>query len=421
VNKFIKFVLVSFPALFLLTGAFSGGFVVGHFTSLGAFNPGFSMPGIPGLPNTPVVSATPQAAVEATPDELQQLFTPFWETWTLVHEQYVDQPVDDTALMRGAIRGMLEALGDDHTSFMDPQEFEDANAGLSGNYEGIGAYVDTTGDYLTVISPIKGSPAEAAGLRAGDKIIAIDGDDMTGTNPELARRRVLGPAGTQVILTIVREGENEPLDVPITRAQITISSVEYEMKNDIAYVQLNTFGDTTNQELRDALREVMAQNPKGLILDLRNNGGGYLRTSVEVLSQFVKKGEVALYEQYGDGKRDTFETLGGGLATDIPMVVLINEGSASASEIVAGALQDYGRAVLVGVKSYGKGSVQNWIPLSANEGAVRITIAKWLTPKERTIHKIGLEPDVVVELTPEDREAERDPQLDKALELLSQP
>lgn len=414
-NKFVKFILVAFIVLFLSTIAFAGGFVAGQVTPLSSLIPGFSLPGVPR------VIATPQAAGEATPQELQELFAPFWETWTLVHEQYVDQPVDDTALMRGAIRGMLSALGDDHTSYMDPDEFKDANAGLAGNYEGIGAYVDTTGDYLTIISPIKGSPAEAAGLRAGDKIIAIDGEDMTGINPELARRRVLGPAGSQVTLTIQRESENEPLDVSITRAKITISSVEYEMKGDIAYVQLNTFGDTTSRELRDALRELIAQNPKGLVLDLRNNGGGYLRTSVEVLSQFVKQGEVALYEQYGDGKRDTFTTSGGGLATDIPMVVLINEGSASASEIVAGALQDYGRAILVGAKSYGKGSVQNWIPLNGNEGAVRITIAKWLTPKERTIHKTGLKPDVQVELTKEDRDAQRDPQLEKALELLSKP
>lgn len=420
-SKFVKFVLVSSLALFLLTAAFSGGFVAGHFASLGAFNPGFALPGLPGLPNMPSAAATPQAAAEATPDDLQQLFTPFWETWTLVHEQYVDQPVDDVALMRGAIRGMLEALGDDHTLYMDPQEFEDANAGLAGNYEGIGAYVDTTGDYLTIISPIKNSPAEAVGLRAGDKIIAIDGEDMTGINPELARRKVLGPAGSQVILTILREGEEEPFDVTITRAQIVVESVEYEMKGDIAYLKLNTFGDTTSQELRDALRELMAQNPKGLVLDLRNNGGGYLRTSVEVLSQFLPEDKVALYEDYGDGRRDIFETLGGGLATDIRMVVLINEGSASASEIVAGALQDYERAVLVGAKSYGKGSVQNWVPLENNQGAVRITIALWLTPKERVIHETGLEPDAPVEMTTEDREAERDPQLDKAIELLSQP
>lgn len=414
-NKFVKFLLVAFLILFFSTTAFAGGFVVGQVAPVSSFIPGFSLPG------APRVVATPQAAGEATPQELQELFAPFWETWTLVHEQYVDQPVDDTALMRGAIRGMLGALGDDHTSYMDPDEFKDANASLAGNYEGIGAYVDTTGDYLTIISPIKDSPAEAAGLRAGDKIIAIDGEDMTGINPELVRKRVLGPAGTTVILTIQREGEEKPFDVSITRAKIVVKSVEYEMKGEIAYVKLNTFGDTTGRELKDALSELMAQKPKGLILDLRNNGGGYLRTAVEVLSQFVKQGEVALYEQYGDGKRDTFTTLGGGLATDIPMVVLINEGSASASEIVAGALQDYGRATLVGVKSYGKGSVQNWIPLNGNEGAVRITIAKWLTPKERTIHKIGLEPDVLVELTKEDREAKLDPQLDKALELLLKP
>lgn len=410
-NKFIKFTILTVFIGFLIISAFAGGVIVGQIAPI---------PGLPS-PATPRVVSTPEAASAATPQELQTLFAPFWETWQLVHEMYVDQPVDDTALMRGAIRGMLGALGDDHTSYMDPQEYKDANASLAGNYEGIGAYVDTTGDYLTIISPIKGSPAEAAGLRAGDKIIAIDGEDMSGINPELVRKRVLGPAGTTVTLTILREGEEKPFDVAITRAKIVVASVEYEMKGEIAYVKLNTFGETTGRELKDALRELMAQKPKGLILDLRNNGGGYLRTAVEVLSQFLKQGEVALYEQYGDGRRDTFRTLGGGLATDIPMVVLINEGSASASEIVAGALQDYGRATLVGVKSYGKGSVQNWIPLDGEQGAVRITVAKWLTPKERTIHKIGLTPDVVIELTKEDRDAKRDPQLDKALELLSQP
>lgn len=410
-SKFIKFTILTVFIGFLIISAFAGGVIVGQIAPI---------PGLPS-PAAPRVASTPEAASAATPEELQTLFAPFWETWQLVHEMYVDQPVDDTALMRGAIRGMLGALGDDHTSYMDPQEYKDANASLAGNYEGIGAYVDTTGDYLTIISPIKGSPAEAAGLRAGDKIIAIDGEDMSGVNPELVRKRVLGPAGTTVTLTILREGEEKPFDVAITRAKIVVASVEYEMKGEIAYVKLNTFGETTGRELKDALRELMAQNPKGLILDLRNNGGGYLRTAVEVLSQFLKQGEVALYEQYGDGRRDTFKTLGGGLATDIPMVVLINEGSASASEIVAGALQDYGRATLVGVKSYGKGSVQNWIPLDGEQGAVRITVAKWLTPKERTIHKIGLTPDVVIELTKEDREAKRDPQLDKALELLSRP
>ena len=403
----------------LLAGAFSGGFLVGHylpFSDLTAANEG--APSL--LEDSTITPSIVQGdPASATPQDLEALFKPFWETWAIVHAQFVDQPVDDVALMRGAIRGMLESLGDEHTSFMDPQEYTDANAGLEGSYEGIGAYVDTGGDFLTVTSPIPGSPAEKAGLKPGDEIIAIDGEDMTGINPELARRKVLGPAGTVVRLTIRREGTEEPFDVEITRDRINIASVESKMlENDIAYLKLNTFGDTTTRDLKEQLGDLMDQNPKGLILDLRYNGGGYLQTAVEVTSQFISEG-VVLYEQYGDGRKDSYDAIRGGLALDIPMVVLINKGSASASEIVAGALQDHDRAQLVGETSYGKGSVQNWIPLEDNQGAVRVTIAKWLTPEGRTIHKLGLTPDVVVELTDEDAAAERDPQLDKAIELLS--
>ena len=406
-------------AVILLAGAFSGGFLVGHylpFSDLTAANEG--APSL--LEDSTITPSIVQGdSASATPQDLEALFKPFWETWAIVHAQFVDQPVDDVALMRGAIRGMLESLGDEHTSFMDPQEYTDANAGLEGSYEGIGAYVDTGGDFLTVTSPIPGSPAEKAGLKPGDEIIAIDGEDMTGINPELARRKVLGPAGTVVLLTIRREGTEEPFDVEITRDRINIASVESKMlENDIAYLKLNTFGDTTTRDLKEQLGDLMDQNPKGLILDLRYNGGGYLQTAVEVTSQFISDG-VVLYEQYGDGRKDSYDAIRGGLALDIPMVVLINKGSASASEIVAGALQDYDRAQLVGETSYGKGSVQNWIPLEDNQGAVRVTIAKWLTPEGRTIHKLGLTPDVVVELTDEDAAAERDPQLDKAIELLS--
>jgi carboxyl-terminal processing protease len=221
-----------------------------------------------------------------------------------------------------------------------------------------------------------------------------------------------------VTLTILREGEPEPFDVTITRANITVPSVDSEMLDgNIGYIQLFTFGDSTTEDLRSALEELLAQKPKGLILDLRNNGGGGLQTSIEVASEFVGDG-VIMYEEYGDGTRDTYNAIKGGLATEIPLVVLVNEGSASASEIVAGAIQDTGRGQLVGVTSFGKGSVQNWIPLKDDQGAVRVTIARWLTPNGRTIHEIGLEPDIVVELTEEDIAAERDPQLDKAIELL---
>jgi len=412
-NKTLKYIFVILVIIVVALGSFAGGFITGHVIPI---------KNIPGMPE-PITLAPPTVTPQqqsATPSELQALFTPFWEAWTLVHDNYVDQPVDDVELMRGAINGMMEALGDQHSSYMNPKDFADANAGLDGEYEGIGAYVDTTTEYLTITSPIPGSPAERAGLLPGDQVVAIDGEDMTGINAEVARTKVLGPANTVVHLTVLREGEDELLEFDVTREKITIkSSTGRMLDNGIAYIQITTFGDKTMPELLAALKELMPQNPKGIILDLRNNGGGYLTTSVEVTSQFLADG-VALYEQYGDGRRTTYEVQPGGMATDtnIPMVVLINQGSASASEIVAGALQDTGRAKLVGETSFGKGSVQNWIPLSGDNGAVRITIAKWLTPNENTIHEIGLAPDVFVERTEEDFEAKLDPQLDKAVEVL---
>ena len=404
-QKSVKTALIVFVALILLAGTFSGGFLVGHLLPLAEGLPG----GIP-----PVVSDQQPS----TATELETLFEPFWETWNIVHEQYVDQPLDDVALMRGAINGMLAALGDEHTSYMDPDEFKKANESLQGEYEGIGAYVDTTTEYLTITSPIPGSPAEQAGLRSGDAIIALDGEDMTGVDPEDVRLKVLGPAGSIVTLT-VRRGSEAPFDVRVTRAKITIKSADGKMLEiDIAYVQVTTFGNKTTPELKETLKTLMAQNPKGLILDLRNNGGGYLETAVEVASQFLPEDQVVLYEQYGSGDRQIYTSLGNGLATDIPMVVLINEGSASASEIVAGALQDLGRAKLVGVVSYGKGSVQLWNPLSNSQGAVRVTVAKWLTPDERAIHEVGLTPEVYVVMTEDDYINERDPQLDAAVDIL---
>ncbi|HXF86292.1 MAG TPA: S41 family peptidase [Anaerolineales bacterium] len=412
-NKTVKVILAVFVSLTLLTGSFAGGFITRHYLAGSDLFPGFKENTAP--LTTP--SAVPSSS-SATPEDLEQLFAPFWEAWNIVHTQYVDQPVDDVALMRGAIRGMMEALGDKQTFYMDPQTYETETSYLQGEYEGIGAYVDTSGDYLTIISPIEGSPADVAGLRPGDKIIAIDGEDMTGVDPEQARQKVLGPAGTKVTLTVSREGESEPLIFVIVRARIVIASAEGKMlENGIAYIDINTFGERTTKELRDALDELLKENPRGIIIDLRNNPGGYLSTAVDVASEFIEEG-VILYEQYGDGSRDVYEAHGNGKATALPIVVLINEGSASASEIVAGALQDYGRATLVGVKSYGKGSVQNWVPLSNDQGAARVTIARWLTPNERMIDGVGLTPDVVVEMTEEDYANNRDPQLDKAIEVL---
>ena len=417
-SKTLNNVFIAAAVIVLIVGAFAGGLLVG-----------WMLPKSSTTTLAPVQTqmaeidqqATPNPAATATAEPLSDLFSPFWQTWELVHEQYVDQPVDDTKLMQGAIRGMLDALGDQHTSYMDPDEFEQMNAPLVGEYDGIGAWVDTTTEYLTIVSPMPDSPAEKAGLKAGDQIVGVDGEDVTGIDASLVLRQVLGTAGTDVTLTILREGEAETFDVTITRETITLTSVESKMlENDIAYINLTTFGETTTQELEDALEDLMAQNPKGLILDLRNNGGGYLDTAIEVVSQFIPGGKVVMYEQFGDGTRRSYTAKDGGLATEIPLVVLVNEGTASASEITAGAIQDYGRGALVGVTTYGKGSVQIVQNLDNDQGAVRVTVARWLTPNERLIHKIGLTPDYVVELTEEDYKAGKDPQLDKAIELLTQ-
>jgi carboxyl-terminal processing protease len=400
--------------LILLTGACSAGFIAGRAFDVSSSGLSAWAPDLLGKPAATEV----QPGQAGTPDELTGLFAPFWQTWNTVLEFYVDQPVDQEAMMRGAIRGMLESLGDQHTSYMDPEMFQRANAELEGEeYEGIGAWVDTTKDYLTVISPMPGSPAEKAGLKPNDKIIAVDGDDMTGIDGELVRQRVVGPKGSTVILTIARE-DQEPFDVEIQRASILVPTVEGKMlENDIAYVRLFTFGDDTAKELRKQLKDLIAQNPKGLILDLRYNGGGYLNTAIDVVSEFVKEG-VVMYEQYGDGRLVTYESNGDGLATEIPMVVLVNQGSASASEIVAGAIQDLGRGALVGVTTFGKGSVQNYLPLENEQGAIRVTVARWLTPNKRQIHEQGLTPDVWADLTEENVAANVDAQLDKAIEVI---
>ena len=401
-------------AVILLGGAFSAGLITGRLASPTS---GRTLSLDTGLPA--IAGAIDAPGDTNKPEDLDALFVPFWQAWDLVHEQYVEQPIDNETLMRGAIRGMSDSLGDPHSTYLDPEEYQMLNTQLQGEetYEGIGAWVDTTGEYLMIISPIPDSPAEGAGLRTGDRIIAIDGEDMTGVDGEVVRKQVLGPAGTTVKLTISREGV-EPFDVDIVRASITVPSVESKMMdNDIGYIRLFIFSGTATDELRVHLKELLAQEPVGLILDLRGNGGGFLDTAVDVASEFIPEG-VIVYEEYGDGSRTELDAKKGGLATDIPIVVLINEGSASASEIVAGAIQDRLRGPLIGAQSFGKGSVQLPTTLADGQGAVRITIARWLTPNSRSIHGVGLTPDYGVEITDEDIAAERDPQLDRAVEIL---
>lgn len=405
--------------MILLAGACSAGFIVGHVTAP-VFSQGSGLPSISLTPSAITTGKTTQVPGQTTANT-DTLFEPFWEAWQIVHQQYVDQPVDDEKLMQGAIRGMMDALGDKHTSYMDPDQYRQANMPLQEEYEGIGAFVDTTGKYLTIVSPMPGSPAEKAGLKSGDMITAVDGKDMTGVDGSIVLRSVLGPAGSKVRLTIQRSGVTNPFDVEIVRARITMLSVTGKMlDNKIAYVQVISFAENTQAELENTLQTLMDQKPTGLILDLRSNGGGFLQTAIQVGSEFIDKG-VLMHEVYGNGKQEDYNATGGRLATKIPMVVLVNEGTASASEIVSGAIQDYSRGPLVGVTTYGKGTVQIWTPLTNNQGAIRVTVARWLTPKNRQINEIGLKPDYEVKMTDEDVKAGRDPQLDKAVELLTTP
>ncbi|MBI9046699.1 MAG: S41 family peptidase [Anaerolineaceae bacterium] len=412
-SKVKKTIMLTISALILLAGSFSGGVVVGWL--IPDQNVSASADSIPILNIGKEESENP---IDQT-DDMDYLFSPFWQTWDIIHDDFVDQPVDDEKLMQGAINGMMNSLGDPHSSYMDPFQFEQSTHSMDGEYEGIGAWVDSSVEYLTIISPMPGSPAEEAGLIPNDQVLAIDGKSMEGISAEIALQSVLGPAGTDVTLSILREGENEAFDVTITRQKITIPSLVAEiLDEEIAYVQLTTFGDNSAAELHSALNTVLDENPKGLILDLRNNGGGYLDTAIEVISEFVKQDQIVMYEEFGNGNIREFKSLPGGVATEIPLVVLINGGSASASEITAGAIQDFGRGVLVGTTTFGKGSVQNWIPLTNEQGAVRVTVARWLTPDKRLIHEIGLEPDFIVEFTEEDIENQFDSQLEKAIEVL---
>lgn len=363
--------------------------------------------------------ASTLAGSAGTPEDAIAQFLPFWERWRAVAYLPLDDDLTYELLMRESLRGMVASLGDPHTSYLDPYEYRQTQIDLEGEYEGIGAWVDTNAEYLTIVSPMDGSPAEEAGLLPGDRIIAVDGEDMTGIMGDLVIQRLLGPAGSKVQLTIDRDGVEEPFVVEIIRRHIVVPSVLIEsLEENIVYVQLTIFGADSYQELHSALEEILESNPDGLILDLRNNIGGYLHVAINIASEFISDGAV-VYEEYGDGEVDTYEAIQGGIATEIPMVVLVNGQSVSASEILAGALQDYQRAQLVGVTTYGKGSVQLPITLADNQGALRISIARWLTPEKRHIHGTGIDPDVVVEFTQEDLEQGIDPQLEKAIELLS--
>jgi carboxyl-terminal processing protease len=343
----------------------------------------------------------------ATPSDLRDRFKIYWETWNLVEKSFFrTQPLEPDEMVYASIEGMLKSLGDDYTYFQRPEEAEQSRESMSGEFEGIGAYIEWKDGQLVIVSPIEGSPAEKSGIQAGDVVLKVDGAELA---PQLAsldvdaatqkaRSLIRGPRGSQVKLTISRPSTDEILEMEITRATLPQISVQQKLlDNGIAYIQLTQFTGTTISQLDAALKSLLPQKPSGIILDLRNNPGGLLPTAREVIGRFVGEG-TALYEEFGNGRFDDLSVIRSGndpRAFDTPMVVLVNGGAASASEIVAGALRDHRRAILLGEKTFGKGSVQSVNRLSDGSSA-RITIAQWLTPNKDQIHKVGITPEQVV-------------------------
>ena len=373
-----------------------------------------------------------QSAVEpGTPVSEDDAFRPFWDTYHTITDRYAGGEVDRGEIVQGAIRGMIEALDDPYSSYLTSEEYRESLQNIGGEFEGIGAEIATEGPdgtqgcatlgpdcRLVVVSPLAGSPAERAGLLAGDLVLAADGSTLDGLTVDGALDRIRGPKGTTVTLTVQREGD-EPFELPITRDIIQQEEVETRVVGgDIGYVRLNGFSDRGADELGEALREHIDGGRSKLILDLRGNPGGYVTAARDVASQFIASGPI-FWEQEASGKQTSTDAAPGGAATseDIEVVCLVDRGSASASEIVAGALQDTGRARIVGETTFGKGTVQQWQELTGEGGAFRLTIARWLTPDKRWIHDVGIEPDVLVEI-PEDPGVGEDPFLDRAVELL---
>lgn len=379
------------------------------------------------------------SAAGGLPPELQAEFENFLQIQQLVDgEYYYGIPTGGRQLDWGASRGLLSTLGDDYTTFLEPVQQQGVREQMSGDYEGIGVYLEAQAGRWIIASPIKGAPADLAGVRARDTILRVDGRDIAGITQDDLQKLLRGKAGTTVALALDRPGMPDPLDVTITRATINIPAVRLQMvDNDLALISVSVFGDKTTEQLDDALRGAREAGATGIILDLRNNGGGWVQAAQEMIGRFVDPARgAALLEDKDHGAQArallhpptpgptagsgtptavavapitaTIDTTGakqdpivmpkdgGATYRDIPLVVLVNGGTASASEIVVGALQDYGRATVVGTTTFGKGSIQAVHEFKDGSSA-RITIAQWLTPKGRVIQKLGLHPDIVVE------------------------
>ncbi len=344
-------------------------------------------------------------------------FAEFWDLWNIIKQRYVKQPVDEKEMFYGALRGMVASLNDPHSVFFEPSESQEFTKELSGQFEGIGAEIGVKKGNLVVVAPLAGSPSEKAGLKAGDVILTIDGVDATSMSLDEAVSHIRGKKGTKVKLEILRGKETTARSFEIVRDTIAIQSVKTSFITSpkgkkIGVITVTNFNSDTFDRFEDAVAQVGARGVDGVIVDLRNNPGGYLDVAVQMLGEWAP-GETVVSERYSDGSKDTHQASGKGRLKDIPTVLLVNGGSASAAEIVSGALQDLGKGVLIGTQTFGKGSVQDLVDLS-DGSSVKLTIAEWLTPKGNNINLNGITPNYVVDLSEDDYNNSRDPQFDAA-------
>lgn len=342
-------------------------------------------------------------------------FDLFWDIWDTLQETHINSPIAEDDLIRGAISGLVDAAGDPYTQYFDPEMAELFNQDLSGSFYGIGAEIGLRDELITVIAPLAGSPAESAGLRAGDKILAVDGQETYDWTVTEAVQNIRGEKGAEVVLTVLTPGEQAERDITIERDEITIDSVTYEIDDNIAIIEISQFNEDTYSLFNQAVQEILASEVDGIVLDLRNNPGGLLDQAIGIADFWIDD-KLVVTEAFRE-RQIPMSSRPGARLEGIKTAVLVNGGSASGSEIVAGALKDYDLARIIGEQTFGKGSVQNYQSLK-DGSAIKITIAKWLTPSGSSINEIGIEPDEIVELTLEDFNDGKDPQLEAALDYL---
>lgn len=342
-----------------------------------------------------------------------------WEALDIVGNKYIEKDnIDQRKVLYGAIQGAVQAAGDEYTEFFDPETLAQFKTELEGKFSGIGAEIGKRDGNIVIVAPLDDSPAQRAGLKPNDIVVKVDDNPVTGKNVDQVVDIIRGESGTQVKLTLYREGGSGTFDVTITRAQIELKSVKVSYKQvgnkQIAVLKISRFGDDTQRLFEAAVADMRSKNVSGIVVDVRNNPGGYLDTSVDVASDWLERGKLIVKEAHSEKDVKDYNSSGLNRLGGIKTVVLINGGSASASEILSGALKDNGKAILIGEKSFGKGSVQELIPLSQNT-AVKVTVAKWITPGGKNLHKDGLIPDIEVKMTEQDYEKDLDPQLDRAV------